>query len=232
MDFLTLAAGAFVGALAAFCFNFWLQRKKQREENLAYLIFARASLIAFTNNLYLFKRQFVMPRVEAAQKIKSPKDSLKTDGKDEQRILRERLYNGQYDWPFAIERLGFIAQRAPDIIEVISSGSYSTETLKNVVISINDLIDAQGSGGETNFTNSAEKLDDQVNKVLRPAEKSIKLLAKAEEVIFKSRTDIEGVDPKYHDLKPTFPEDWEEKNWFLPQQQRCCCAALMDIFRC
>lgn len=233
MGFLTIAVGAFVGAFTAFCFNFWLQRKKQREENLTYLRYSASRLVTFTDNLYLFRRPFVEERVKAAEERKKQTAPPRLNEAGKHRVLLERIHNGQYDWPFAIEKLNFIADRDPNVIRLVSMGSYAVETLKNVVISINDLIDAQGANGEKDLIKIIKRLNYQVNTTLYLAEKSIELLGATGWVVFKSDINIEGIDPKLQKPKPGVPErlkKWEDTDWFPKDKDRF--ATFMEKIRC
>lgn len=242
---ITVLLGTCIGAFLAYRFAVRSQRKKQREENLSYLHFAIARLVALQNDFYLFKSQMVLSKVKEAQEVDQKRENAKLNKERELNLsikeMSSKINYSHYDWPFNIERLSFITDRDPNIVALMSAGSYSVEALRDIITSTNDLIDEerQSDAPSTDdgkrivnhcaqmrldlLTSLTKNLGEQIDSSLYLVEKSVELLIAAGQDIFGSGMKIRSSnikDPELQKLKPKPIESWEQRNWLPKDKDR------------
>jgi hypothetical protein len=136
-DFFLQLVATLMGALLAFFFGLKLYEKQKWHENQATLHFLIAALSSLSNNLYALKEQIVQHRYKECMDCKK---TLETSSEPNLQIrhMSEYIYCGDFEWPIAQEKLGFLATPDPNVILLAGALSGSINTFNTIVSGINE----------------------------------------------------------------------------------------------
>lgn len=224
------ALSTLLGALFAFLIGTMLYRHQKNHDNLGYLQYAISSLTAVSNNLYLFKKQFVLERYEEAVLIEGQLNNPEPNEQGivnlEIREMTKVMFASSVDLNISLERMHFLTNRDPNVILILGVMASSIGSLNSIVFAINKYIDEMmkdtyEDGPPTFLVNITKNLLPQVDSTLYLVNKCIELLIMYGSIEYKGKMRIKGqtlTQKEYTSLKPDPIESWEERQWFRPKK--------------
>lgn len=237
---------AFLGAFFAFRFN-WLHYKVQkREENITTLDFLRASLARVLNVSLILKEQIVQHRYKEAVNCKAALDNLKEhtvplrheeavdckkfrEPPPELRLqiehMSQYIYCGDFEWPIAQEKLGFLASPDPNLISLVGATKMAILTLNTIVHDINADILGYRKGEEQLGDNAIRLIIDKNKILLGQIDDVLYFTKKLSDVLNKfghrtygkdmKKMEFQLTEEKYKSLLPEpIDKNWEGYEWF------------------
>lgn len=222
----------FFGPLMAFLVAIRIYKHQKREENLANLNFAIASLSSLLNNLYLMKDKVVRPKYREVERIEAVLVK-RLVGENQIRLnvdqLLENILDEQYKWPIKNETLNFIAKLDPNIILILGVSMSSISTFEGIITRLNQHIEDSRKNinlkeEDVLFNISMIKnLYSHLDNVLYLLNKSLSLLEQSGKREFGNKFKIELASEfniALVDIEPPVIESWERVDWLPVREKR------------
>lgn len=230
VSFFSQAFSTLLGAFIAFLLGIKLYKHQKNHENLGYLQYAISSLIAISNNLYLFKDQIVLERYREALEIEDQINNPNPDTKGivnlEIKSMTVVMLTPGFHWQASMEKLNFLTNRDPNVILILGVMSSSVGALNSIISTINTYINEAMKGDHadtlpTFLIENTKNLNKQVDSAIYLVEKCIDLLITYGNHEYPRKMKITGhnlMNKQSINLKPDPISSWENRNWFPPKK--------------
>lgn len=206
-------AGAFFGSLTAYWLSCREQDKREVAEQLRFVTYAVSALSHIVSQLYVIKKNIVLPRLLDLENAKSG-TTIKLEE------LMKFIQTAGMTSPIKGEQASFLAQEDPNVIYLIDSLSSAISRLSQIIYDYNNYLSQVVHAGTTinlNLLNDyIHNLADQTNETLYLSAKSQEVLIMFGEFKFKKSFKIKSVDveDEWKGLAPPKIATWESVEWF------------------